>query len=140
MFIANSKWSAVRISLALATLSGITACNSFPEIVSLPSPDIEVGQTAAFSPAIPFQAKPGLASFDLSYWDKRTSPRDWPELNMGTCSMIFLEPEVAQGEWRLVGVSEDARYTPILDIYNDRTGNRGSNGTVYYHFKLYPTE
>lgn len=47
---------------------------------------------------------------------------------------------VPPGQWVLVGVSEEQRYTPILDIFGDQTGGSTKNDTVYYHFQLVDSE
>ena len=78
------------------------------------------------------------ANPDLSYWDNRTSLSN-REIDLYfegfACGLVYPEP-VAPGQWVLIGVSENPNYTPILDIYSDRTGNSSTNSTVYYHFKL----
>ncbi len=75
---------------------------------------------------------------DLSYWDNRTSlPNREIDLYLEgfACGLVYPEP-VAPGQWVFIGISENPNYTPILDIYSDRTGNSSTNSTVYYHFKL----
>lgn len=140
MCIADNNWMLARITLTFATLPIVVACASSPGTVGLPSPDIEIRQPAPFSPAVSLPSGPISASFDLSYWEELTGLPDGAELNFWTCGTMLLELVISQGEWRLVGISEDNHYTPILDIYNDRTGNRVNNGTVYYHFKLFPAD
>jgi hypothetical protein len=75
----------------------------------------------------------------LSAWNERTS---YPDENLDwfsdgvMCGGVKPEP-IAPGQWKLVGIIVNLSYTPILDIYSDRTGLPTKNdSTFYYHFRL----
>jgi len=105
---------------------------------SLPQPEMVAGSQIALRDLPP--PRPILARPDLSYWEMQTSyPGHDFDLYQGgfACGLVYSEPEpVALGQWNLVGISE-TRYTPLLDIYSDRTGQRTRNdATYYYYFQL----
>ena len=86
--------------------------------------------------------RPILAHVDLSYWHQKTSlPAEELEMYHGewACGLSYREA-VPTGQWVLVGVTKNHGYTPILDVYSDRTGNSTKNDTVYYHFELADTD
>jgi hypothetical protein len=61
--------------------------------------------------------------------------RDWHGFLCG-----FPEPNSPQpGPWRLSGISP-VYYTPIMDIYADRTKSGTSGTTVYYRFRYVATD
>ena len=126
----------IALIAGLATASCAIESASAPS--ALPLPALELAADTAIEPGEPLEPRPSLGNIDLSYWDYRTSLPD-SELLMFEdgffCGLIYPEA-VPPGQWVLVGISEVQRYTPILDIYRDQTGNRTKNDTVYYHFQL----
>lgn len=122
--------------VSLATTSCAVEPSAPPSMPPLPQPPVDADTTIESDKTL--VSKPILARFDLSYWHQRTSlPADELEMYLGewACGFVYREA-VAPGQWVLVGVTKNHSYTPILDIYGDRTGNRTRNETVYYHFEL----
>ncbi len=129
-----------RIALLIAFLMAIISCAnepaSPPAALPLPQPLVEAEATNESDKTAP--AEPILPLFDVSHWHQRTSlPADAREMYLGewACGIAYREA-VPLGQWVLVGVTENRSYTPILDIYEDRTGNSTRNDIVYYHFEL----
>lgn len=105
---------------------------------ALPLPALELTDDTEIEPGEFLEPELSLGNIDLSFWNSLTSaPDDVLDIYVGDfiCGWSFREA-VPPGQWVLVGVSEEQRYTPILDIYRDQTGNRTKNDTVYYHFQL----
>jgi hypothetical protein len=126
--------STVRAVLTGLTSATVLACAiqqtdvPHPELVA----DAAVGPFEITVPIV-IPAQP-----DVSYWEARTS---LPELVFDAhiggfmCGLVYSAP-APDGQWVLVGVTENPKYTPILDIYGERSGNGSSNDTVYYHFRV----
>lgn len=126
------------IALVAGLATASCAIKAASPTSALPLPALEVAADIAIKPGEPLEPRPSLGNIDLSYWDYRTSaPDDVLDIYVGdyVCGWSFREA-VPPGQWVLVGISEVQRYTPILDIYQDQTGNRTKNDTVYYHFQL----
>ena len=138
-----------RIALLIAFLMAIISCAnepaSPPAALPLPQPLVEAeatNESDKTAPAWQLQQPKGFSwvspLFDVSHWHQRTSlPADAREMYLGewACGIAYREA-VPLGQWVLVGVTENRSYTPILDIYEDRTGNSTRNDIVYYHFEL----
>ena len=128
------------VAASLATLSCAVEPSSPLSTPLLPQPMIEADTTIQSDKSLVI--KPILARVDLSYWHQKTSlPAEELEMYLGewACGFVYREA-VPSGQWVLVGVTKDHGYTPILDIYGDRTGNSTKNDTVYYHFQLVETD
>ena len=129
-------------ALAIFLLVTASCAVESPPRSALPAPSLELANNTAIGPGEPVEPRPNLGNIDLSYWHYRTSP---PENDLDIyvgefiCSLQWRE-SVPVGDWVLVGISEQQRYTPILDIYGDQTGSRTKNDTVYYHFQLIDSE
>ena len=128
------------VAASLATLSCVVGPSSPLSTPLLPQPMIETDTTIQSDKSL--VTKPILVRVDLSYWHQKTSlPAEELEMYLGewACGFVYREA-VPPGQWVLAGVTKDHGYTPILDIYGDRTGNSTKNDTVYYHFELVDTD
>lgn len=129
-------------TLATVLLATVSCATESPSPSALPVPTPELAAETGFKPNNPLEPRPNLGNIDLSYWNYRTSPPEEElDLYVGDfiCGFMYREA-VPPGKWVLVGVSEEQRYTPILDIYSDQTGSSTQNDTVYYHFQLINSE
>lgn len=124
-----------RIFLLIVASLVTTSCAI--QQLSLPQPEIVADTRIALRDTPP--PRPILARPDLSYWDMQTTYPDHDfDLYQGgfVCGLVNSEP-VTLGQWNLVGISENLSYTPLLDIYSDRTEQRTRNdATYYYYFQL----
>ena len=124
--------------LAVILLATVSCAVEPSPSTALPLPVLELAADTAIKPGEPIEPKPNLGNIDLRYWHNLTSPPESEfDVHVGGfyCSLIY-PLAVPPGQWVLVGVSEEQRYTPLLDIYSDQTGSSTKNDTVYYHFQL----
>lgn len=121
----------VLILASLISLSCATQQQTLPKLDLEVDAPVELPKLSASSP---FIARP-----DSSYWDDLTvhPDQDFDSFLVGgMCGLVYTEP-VALGQWNLVGVSSNSVYTPVLDIFSDKTGRSTNNDTTYYyHFQL----
>lgn len=96
----------------------------------------DVPETAGTTEYLPNQELEVVLSY-ADHWPEGVdyvAPQSEPIVSGFECAEIALAwPE--PGPWRLVGVSP-VYYTPILDIYTDRTDLSAKSGPAYYHFRF----
>ena len=128
--------------IALVALSLASASCAVEESSLHSSPPMlqpEVLTTTAVETGSDLAHEPILGQFDLSYWETVTSLPETVFIEPWACGLVYRE-RVPSSQWRLIGVTDNPRYTPILDIYSDKTGNSTANDIVYYHFQLADSE